>query len=85
MIITIFLTVLNYFIDVIVAFLPTWTLYPQGVLDGLTYIFGYLAKLNIIMPIDTLFSCIKFMIGFFQLFIPVVLIYKLIHFARGSK
>lgn len=68
-----------------VAFiLPSWTVWPQVLTDGLTYIFQSFAKLNFILPIDTFLTALLFIIHFETLYFTAKISLKPISFIRGG-
>ena len=84
MIITLLLYLITAFLTTIVWLLPTWTLWPDTLLDGLTYFFTAIAKFNFIFPIDSLFAVILFIVNFEVLYLTVKLIMKIFNYARGT-
>jgi len=84
MIISILLYLLSLFIDLMTAILPTWTVWPASLIQGLEYFCSSLAKLNFILPIDSLFAVILFLVNFFVLYLTAKLIMKVFNFFRGS-
>ena len=84
MIVDVLLIIVSWFIRVLVFILPAWSPWPQDLLDGLTYFFSSLAKLNFLFPIDTLFTIILFVINFEVLYFGAKLLTKVINFFRGT-
>lgn len=84
MITDIFIYLIRIFIDFVVWLLPTWTVWPTALLDGLTYVFASMAKLNFILPIDSLFAVLLFFIQFEVLYLGAKLVMKLFNFIRGT-
>jgi hypothetical protein len=62
-----------------------WSLWPPSVLDTITYFFQQMMWLNFLLPIDTLFDVIKFIIGFEVMYLGVKLLLKLFNFIRGAS
>lgn len=84
MIITGLFYILTFFISFIVLLLPTWSIWPDSLLTGLTYFFSSLAKLNFIFPIDTLFTVLLFIVNFEILYFSSKLVMKLFNYFRGT-
>lgn len=76
--------ILRLIIDTIVFVLPSWTVWPPDLLNGLNYTAQSLAKLNFIFPIDSLFTIILFVITFETLYLSSKIILKVFGFIRGS-
>lgn len=71
-------------IDAIVFVLPTWTIWPPDLLNGVAYFAGSLAKINFIFPIDTLFTIIIFIINFEVLYLTAKIVMKAFNYLRGT-
>lgn len=84
MIADIFLFVLGQIIHFIAGLLPTWSLWPQSLLDGLTYFAGAIGHLNFLLPIDSLFTVILFMVNFEVYYLGAKLLMKLANYIRGT-
>jgi len=84
MITDLFLYLITLFINLMVFILPTWTLWPDSLLTGLTYFFTQLAVFNFIFPVDTLFTVILFIINFEVYYLSAKLIMKLFNYLRGT-
>jgi hypothetical protein len=84
MIFTFLFYILSLFLGNIVIILPTWTLWPNSLLTGITYFASSMAKLNFIFPIDSLFSVILFIINFEVLYFLAKLIMKIFNYVRGT-
>lgn len=82
------LYIFGFFIDTtasIATFISfDWHVWPRGVLDGFTYFFQSLMKLNLLFPIDTLLQAILFLVGFLSIFYSVKILLKIINWTRGS-
>jgi len=68
----------------VAVILPEWSIWPPALTDGLTYVFSSLAKINIIFPIDQLFTVILFLITFEVAFFTTKIILMAFNFFRGS-
>lgn len=79
-----FFYIISIMIKLAVFVLPSFTVWPQTLIDGLTYIFNALAKFNFILPVDTFFSALLFFIHFNALYLGAKLSLKLINFVRGT-
>jgi len=84
MIIDIFLYILAWLISVIAFILPTWTFWPEDLLEGLSYFAASLAKFNFIFPVDALFAILIFFVSFEALFFGAKLVMKIFNFIRGT-
>lgn len=61
-----------------------WTIWPENVLDGLTYFFTVLMKFNFLFPVDTLLTALIFLLNFEVIYISVRFLMKVVSFFRGS-
>jgi len=84
MIATIFLGLISLFINTTTYILPTWTLWPDDLLTGITYFAGSIGKLNFLLPIDTFFTVILFLINFEVLYFTAKFILKIFNYVRGT-
>lgn len=84
MIVDILLAFLATIINAVCFILPTWQIWPSDILQGLSYFFASIAKLNFIFPIDTLFNVIVFIVQFEVYYLSVKLILMVVNFFRGT-
>lgn len=84
MITTLLLYLLSILLSVIVFLLPSWSVWPDELLTGLSYFLSCLAEVNYIFPIDTLFTVLIFIINFEVLYFTAKLIMKLFNYIRGT-
>lgn len=84
MITTVFLIIIGYFLGFLALSLPTWTLWPADILNGIKYFFNNLAAFNFIFPIDTCLHCLNFLATFAALFFSAKLIINIINWFRGA-
>jgi hypothetical protein len=84
MIIDIILYILGQFIHFVAYLLPTWEVWPDTLLYGLTYFFNAVANFNFIVPVDSLFTVILFIINFEVAWFGAKLLMKLFNFIRGT-
>lgn len=84
MITTLLLTILYYFVVIICIILPTFQIWPNELLQGLSYFFSSLAQFNFIFPIDSFFEILIFFISFETLYFTANLIMKLFNYFRGT-
>ena len=88
MLTSIFIYILSFILGMIGNIMTTiasgWSIWPPALLSGLTYFFQRLMDFNIIFPIDTLLTCIKFYISFDIIYFSVRLLLKLFNWIRGS-
>lgn len=84
MITNIFLFILGQLIHFFATILPTWTIWPDSLLTGLAYFCGAIGKLNFLIPIDSLFAVIVFLIDFEVAWFTAKLVLKLANYIRGT-
>ena len=84
MVTDILLTILNWFISALVYLLPTWSIWPNGVINALNYFAQQVMIFNFILPIDTLFQILSFLINFFVILVTAKIITMFINYIRGS-
>lgn len=88
MISDIFLYILSFILGVIGNMLTFvtlgWHIWPASVIDGLTYFCQHLMSFNIIFPIDTLLTALKFFVGFEAIYLPARLLIKFFNWIRGA-
>lgn len=84
MILTLLLYLVSFLIAGIVFLLPSWTIWPEAFLTGITYFLNCLATINFIFPIDSLFTVILFLINFEVLYFSAKLVIKFFNFVRGT-
>lgn len=75
---------LGYFMGLVALLAPTWTLWPDGFINGITYFFTGLMKFNFIFPVDTALQGINFLAEFAVLFFSAKLLVMLVNWLRGS-
>lgn len=69
----------------IIFLFPTWTIWPDSVINGISYIFSVVAKLNFLFPIDTCFICLAFFLDFIGYFITYLIVKKIFNYLRGAE
>jgi hypothetical protein len=84
MITSLLLYLITLFISLIVLILPSWEVWPDSLLTGLTYFFGSITKFNFIFPVDSLFAVIIFIINFEVLYLTAKLVMKIFNYIRGA-
>jgi len=84
MIVDLFLYLLGQLIHFVAYLLPTWSVWPATLLDGLSYFFSALANFNFLVPVDSLFTVILFIINFEVAWFGAKLLMKLFNFLRGT-
>jgi hypothetical protein len=62
-----------------------WSVWPAGVLDGLTYFFQQMMMFNFLFPVDTLFTVIIFIINFEVIYLGVKVLLKMFNWLRGAS
>lgn len=80
MITDIIIAILSWVLNGIVYFLPKWSIFPPEFLDGLKYFFQTIGGLNIIFPIDKLFSVLLFLLSFEIAYYSAKLIISIVAF-----
>lgn len=85
MIVDIFFTILGWLMQLVAFFLPSWTIWPDDLLTGLSYAVSSLGKLNFIFPIDTLLTCLLFLINFEVLYFTAKIVVKFFNWIRGAS
>lgn len=61
-----------------------FSIWPDSVINGLTYFFTILMNWDFLINISALLSAIKFMIAFDVIYVGVKLLLKLFNWIRGS-
>ena len=84
MITTILLTIVNWLIKQFITFATSDQIWPQSLIDGIYYIAHSFANFNFIIPIDTLFNCILFLILFMTGVAGYLITAKVFNYFRGS-
>lgn len=84
MIADIFLIIVGWLLQVIIFLLPKWSIWPQTLIDGLTWFFTSLMNLNIVFPVDTLLLCISTFIIFQVYYLQAKIILKIFNYIRGA-
>jgi hypothetical protein len=84
MITDILISLFNLFMKIILFLLPTWTIWPHQLLDGLTYFTTTISNFNFIVPIDSLFQAIQFVVHFEEMYLSTKLILKVWNYFRGT-
>lgn len=85
MIVDLGIYIFSLLIDTVSFFLPAFSVWPQGLLDGLTYFANSLAVFNFILPIDTFFQALDYFVGFESAYFTVKILLKFIGFFRKSS
>lgn len=84
MITTAFLTLVSWLMALAAAALPEWQLWPQTLLDGISYIAGAFARLDFILPIHELALLLTAYLNFSAAYVSAKLILKIINYLRGT-
>lgn len=61
-----------------------FSIWPSTVLNGLTYFFSSLMKLDFILNIYQMLTSLKWLIAFLIVWVSIKLLLKLFNFGRGS-
>lgn len=82
------LYIFGFFLDTIASIASfisqDWHLWPQPLLDGLTYFCATLMKLDFLFPVGTLLLAVLFLIGFLSVYYSIKILLMVINWARGS-
>lgn len=84
MITTLLIKLLTFLIGIITTLLPTWQIWPDSLLTGLSYFFTQLLNFNFLFPIDTLLQAIIFLISFETVYFSSKILMKLFNYVRGT-
>jgi hypothetical protein len=71
MITDLFLNIFTWIFSAIANVLPTWQVWPQAFLNGLSYFATTFKSLNFVLPIAGWFDAFLFLIGFCAVWIPL--------------
>lgn len=77
--------IFSLLINVIAFFLPVFDVWPSTLLTGLEYFTQSLAKFNFILPVDTLFSALTFLITFETFYFSTKILLMFVGFFRKSS
>jgi hypothetical protein len=80
----IFSFVLAFFAFILQAIFGNFTIWPDSVLNGLTYFFQKLMAFNIFIPVDTFLTVLVWLIRFIVIFFGYKLIKKIFNYFRGA-
>lgn len=88
MILDVLMWMLRIIIDLLVQILgflsQGLSIWPQTVLDGLTYFFISLMNIDFLLNITALLQAIKFLVAFEIVYVGAKLVIKLVNWVRGS-
>lgn len=88
MITDVFLYVFGFFINTIASISSfisqDWHVWPQPLLDGLTYFCNSLMKLDFLFPVGDLLLAVLFLISFLSVYYSVKILLMIINWARGA-
>jgi hypothetical protein len=84
MVIDILLNIIGIFLKFLSVYLPTWLIWPDFLINGLTYFFDIIAKLNFLLPVDYFFGAISLFLTFLTYFGIAKIIFWLISLFRGK-
>ena len=77
----IIMDLLVYILDFLVGGFSLW---PENLVDGLTYFFTNLMNFDFVLNIYQLILVIEFLYLFFLVYVPAKLIVKVVNWIRGS-
>lgn len=75
---------IGWILGLIALLAPEWTVWPSGVINGISYFFATFAKFNFIFPIDTIMQCIDFLCTFATLFFTAKILIMAVNWFRGA-
>ena len=82
------LYVLSFILSVVADFCDTlahgWHVWPAVILNGLTYFFGIIMKIDFILNISALLVGIQWALGFLVIYYGVKLLLKIVNWFRGT-
>jgi hypothetical protein len=88
MIITVLLYVLGFILGIVAEFCDTLSfglhVWPAVILNGLTYFFSILMKIDFILNIRALLFGIQWALGFLVAYYGIKLLLKIVNWFRGS-
>jgi hypothetical protein len=84
MIFTMVFYVLSYLVTMICDVLPAWTIWPDSLLNSITYFSNSILSLNFLLPISELFTILMFLINFEVFYLSTKIVAKLFNYVRGT-
>jgi hypothetical protein len=84
MISNLILYIIGMILGLIASTMPTFSIWPDSVKTGLTYLFGLLGNLNFLFPVDTLCLVIVFIINFEIYYLSTKIFLKILNYFRGT-
>lgn len=82
--INIIATIINIITSISNSIAGGWSVWPSTLLDGLTYFFSLLMKLDFILNIQQLFLALKFLIAFEIVYYTAKLLIRFFNWVRGA-
>lgn len=84
MIFTMFFYILSYIFTIISVLLPTWQVWPDQFLTGITYLANSFGILNFLFPVVDLITVFLFVINFEVGYILAKIGIKVFNYIRGT-
>jgi hypothetical protein len=84
MVIDFLLILLNTILEALGYWLPHYSIWPDSILNGITYLINSITIINFIFPIDTLFFCLNLFINFLIYYYGARLLIYIFNWLRGS-
>lgn len=79
-----FLVLIGWFFSLITLLAPEWTVWPDGIIDGIEYFFTQIGLFNFIVPIDTFFLAVDFLCTFAVLYFSAKILIMAVNYFRGA-
>lgn len=77
MLTNLFLSIGGWIVGIFASLLPAWSIWPQAVHDFLYYTASTVANLNFLLPVDTFFQVVLFIVHF-EFYYLIFIILKMI-------
>lgn len=88
MILTVLLYILSYILKIVITITDSladgWSIWPDTLLNGLTYFFTSLMTFDFLLNIVALLTVLKWLFGFLAVYVSIKLLLKIINWFRGS-
>ena len=84
MITTLAFYLVGFIIQIFALALPTWSIWPDDIKNGLNYFVSSMANWNFLFPVDTIFKIIILFTEFLAAYIVYKLVSKILNYLRGT-
>lgn len=85
MIVDIVLTIITWFLKALNSILPTYSVYPGQLLEGLKYFFSQMMVLNNLFPMDTILNCMSLFSTILFWFFTAKIVIICLGYIRGTN